>query len=59
MDTVSEYVRVITYDLKKNWDRDFASEAEARAVLARAGSTVFNLYRRVNGVWTTEWAKAS
>ena len=55
--TMLPYTRVKTYDLKRNVDQTFSTEADARKWIAEVGTACFNIYRieKVNGTWRTDW----
>jgi hypothetical protein len=58
-DKLLPYVRIVTYDLKKNVDRCFNNPDDAMRFVKQSGTTRYNLYRieKINGTWRTDWVK--
>lgn len=55
--TLLPYVRVATYDLRKNRDLCFPDQESADAFIRTSGAKCVNVYRieKVNGTWRTDW----
>ncbi len=55
--TLLDYVKVVTYDLKKNLYKTFKNMEDAQRAIDASGTKYVNVYRldKVNGTWRTDW----